>query len=407
MEPSRTPLAAGGRQGRLQPPPPPKPPPRIKSALRPQPARPRRAATSGGGRSGGRLRVEGRGGFDRDGGGREKGTNPGTCSAGCRGGPAARPSRSALPPPPPNPPFPGGGGGVGGGWRLSPLPGPPEVAAAVAAWGGGGDGPGGPCCAAARPGSGGGGWKRRGLLRCSAGKRRRRRRLPGGFYRAGSGRRGFRGRRRPDAGLRTPPPQRPQGISGRCPPSLHPSIPPRHAPASPHPSLHRPITPIRPSLPLPPSQPPGPQLTSPRAARRGGGGSVSASSQPRAPQLRFAPEGKCSPEPPADLKPALGRGSSRSHPSLARSPSGQERATPGAGRWLRGERGSAGRPGPPPLPRPPLPEHPRFAFCRKCLPSPEPCSWVSQGTDHPLPPKPLPGGALPPPRGPVKLSPIS
>lgn len=308
---------------------------------------------------------------------------------------------------PPTPRFPVATVGWGGDGGSPPSPALPRRLRRWQRGVGGGDGPGGPCCAAARPGSGGGGWKRRGLLRCSAGKRRRRRRLPGGFYRAGSGRRGFRGRRRPDAGLRTPLPQRPQGISGRCPPSLHPSIPPRHAPASPHPSLHRPITPIRPSLPLPPSQPPGPQLTSPRAARRGGGGSVSASSQPRAPQLRFAPEGKCSPEPPADLKPALGRGSSRSHPSLARSPSGQERATPGAGRWLRGERGSAGRPGPPPLPRPPLPEHPRFAFCRKCLPSPEPCSRVSQGTDHPLPPKPLPGGALPPPRGPVKLSPIS
>lgn len=271
MEPSRTPLAAGGRQGRLQPPPPPKPPPRIKSALRPQPARPRRAATSGGGRSGGRLRVEGRGGFDRDGGGREKGTNPGTCSAGCRGGPAARPSRSALPPPPPNPPFPGGGGGVGGGMEALPPPRPSRggCGGGSVGWGGGRPGRALLRCSPAR--FGGGGWKRRGLLRCSAGKRRRRRRLPGGFYRAGSGRRGFRGRRRPDAGLRTPPPQRPQGISGRCPPSLHPSIPPRHAPASPHPSLHRPITPIRPSLPLPPSQPPGPQLTSPRAARRGGG----------------------------------------------------------------------------------------------------------------------------------------
>lgn len=407
MEPSRTPLAAGGRQGRLQPPPPPKPPPRIKSALRPQPARPRRAATSGGGWSGGRLRVEGRGGPTgmEEAGRGERNPVPAAPVAGGAPPPAPPAPLSLRPPPPPVSRWLRWVGGGDGG--STPPPGPSRGGCGGGSGGWGGGGPGGPCCAAARLGSGGvgsGGWK---LLRCPP-ENLRRRRLPGGFYRAGSRRRGFRSRRRPDAGLRTPPPQ-PSRYLRPLPsisPSFHPSPARSSIPASLPPSPHH----AHPSVPsTPPTSAPRLPAHLPACSEAlwRGGGSVSASCQPRAPQLRFAPEGKCSPEPPADLKPALGRGSSRSHPSLARSPSGQERATPGAGRWLRGEQGSAGRPGPPPLPRPPLPDHPRFAFCGKRLPSPELCPRVSRGTDHPLPPKPLPGGALPLPWGPVKLSSIS
>lgn len=115
-EPRRTPLAAGGQQGRLQPPPPPKPPPQNKTALNREPAQPRRAATSAGWR--GQQRAGGCGSRGGCGPGRRmQGEGWGDAEPGralcpplsrylqrpARGGPAARPSRSggsALPPPP-------------------------------------------------------------------------------------------------------------------------------------------------------------------------------------------------------------------------------------------------------------------------------------------------------------------
>lgn len=140
--------------------------------------------------------------------------------------------------------------------------------------------------------------------------------------------------------------------------------------------------------------------------------------EPRTPQLRFAPEGKCSPELPADLEPALGRGSSRSHPSLAHNPSLTERSAetdPRCGSAVDGEPGSTSqpRPFPPTTPSPSIPL-PCIGSHMKFVPSPELCPWVlglgsAQDAGH-HPPQPL---ALPPkpprwrlfhPWGTVKLS---
>lgn len=107
LEPRRTPLAAGGQQGRLQPPPPPKPPLPNKTALNREPAQPCRAATSAG------WRGPGAGGGMC---GSRGGCGPGREDAG-EGMGDAEPGRAVCPPPLPVPAAPGAGGP-----RRPPLP---------------------------------------------------------------------------------------------------------------------------------------------------------------------------------------------------------------------------------------------------------------------------------------------
>lgn len=133
---------------------------------------------------------------------------------------------------------------------------------------------------------------------------------------------------------------------------------------------------------------------------------MSVRTEPRTPQLRFAPEGKCSPELPADLEPALGRGSSRSHPSLARNPSLTERSgetDPKHGAVAGGELGGCTQTWPS-FPPTTLPEHLAVLFRLLRERCPFPGATPRLGLRVPttpgpgaLPLNPPPWGALTPP----------
>lgn len=125
-----------------------------------------------------------------------------------------------------------------------------------------------------------------------------------------------------------------------------------------------------------------------------------ARSEPRTPRLCFAPEGKCSPALAAEPEPALGRGSSRSHPSLARNPSLPERSgesDPGAG--ASGERGGC-RQSWPFFPPTTLPEHLSGPVPAPLFPgaAPRDAKARTQGSNRPSPfsKTPLFGGLLHP-----------
>lgn len=225
-----------------------------------------------------------------------------------------------VPPPPPPPqagpcptPGRGGGGGCGAG-------GGAPLTRGRARWRGGGGEGGSPVAPRPLPpGSARG--RRRGLLRGSAGEEP----PPGAFIGLGASG-GVTGAGAAPPGTPPPRPPSPPPLPSLPTTLLHPRIPPSILPSL-HPLHPQPSSPHT-QPPRPPPAPPG-TGSPPRGARRAGealGDSVSARSEPRTPQLRFAPEGKCSPELAADLEPALGRGSSRSHPSLARNPSLTERS---------------------------------------------------------------------------------